>query len=79
MSFSDASSDWQSLYEAAMRETDRAKLAQRIALARDAVLVVIEKSVRNPALADQRAMDNALRNLRKRGRSLDGATSEASA
>jgi hypothetical protein len=75
----DTNSDWKSLYEAAMRETDSSKVAQGIALARDAILTRIEKSIRNPAVADHQAMDNALRNLKKLARRLDCARSKASA
>jgi hypothetical protein len=79
MPATDTNSDWKSLYEAAMRETDSSKAAQGIALARDAILTRIEKSIRNPAVADHQAMDNALRNLRKLARRLDCAKSKASA
>ena len=64
-------SDWKSLYEIALRETDRSKLAQRIATARSAILANVEKSIREPAIGDQCAMDDALRNLRKLARALD--------
>jgi predicted ATPase with chaperone activity len=79
MLLTDASSDWKSLYEAAMREADSSRVGQRIAVARAAILAQIEKSIRNPALVDQRAMDNALRNLRRLARSLDSARSQVSA
>lgn len=75
----DANSDWKSLYEAALRETDSSKVAQRIALARGAILNQIEESLRNPAVAEHSAMDNALRNLRKLARRLDCAGSQAAA
>ncbi len=65
---SQSSSDWKSLYEVALRETDRSKLPERIATARNAILNRIEQSIRNPALGDHRAMDAALRNLRRIGR-----------
>ena len=60
-----ANSDWRPLYEAAMRETDLTKKAQRIAVARVAILDQIEQSIRNPVAGEQCAMDAALRNLRK--------------
>lgn len=65
---SQSSSDWKSLYEVALHETDRSKLPERIATARNAILNRIEQSIRNPALGDHRAMDAALRNLRRIGR-----------
>ncbi len=65
---SQSSSDWKSLYEVALRETDRSKLPERITTARNAILNRIEQSIRNPALGDHRAMDAALRNLRRIGR-----------
>ena len=79
MPAADANSDWKSLYEAALRETDSSKVAQRIALARVAILNQIEESLRNPEVAEHSAMDNALRNLRKLARRLDCARSQASA
>jgi hypothetical protein len=67
----DSKSDWKPLYEAALHETDRSKLAQRIATARHAILNNIERSIWNPALCEQSAMDSALRNLRRLARVLD--------
>ena len=40
----DSNSDWKSLYEAAVGETDRTKLAERVATARSAILRRIEES-----------------------------------
>ncbi|HEX6802481.1 MAG TPA: hypothetical protein VF133_02290 [Terriglobales bacterium] len=60
-----SSSQWNTLYEAAMRETDSRKLAERIAAATNAILNRIEESIHNPALGEHCAMDGALRNLRK--------------
>jgi hypothetical protein len=74
MRIGDVTSDWMSLYEAAVRETDRSKLAERIATARGAILNNIEKSMRQPAFGDQCAMDNALRNLRRLARALDSSS-----
>jgi hypothetical protein len=58
-------SDWKSLYEIAVRETDHNKRPERIAKARNAILNRIEQSIYNPELGDHRAMDAALRNLRR--------------
>ncbi|HEX6802703.1 MAG TPA: hypothetical protein VF133_03410 [Terriglobales bacterium] len=57
--------DWKALYEAALLETDRGKLPARIMSARSAIFDRIEESVTNPLAAEQSAMDNALRNLRR--------------
>ncbi|HET8824019.1 MAG TPA: hypothetical protein VFM77_02745 [Terriglobales bacterium] len=65
---SQSSSDWKSLYDVAVRETDRNKLPERIAIAKNAILNRIEQSIRNPAMGDHCAMDAALRNLRRMGR-----------
>lgn len=65
MSTADNNADWRSLYEAAVRETDRNKLAERIAAARLAILDQIEHSIQNPIVGEQCAMDAALRCLRK--------------
>jgi hypothetical protein len=66
----DSNSDWKSLYEAAVCETDRSKLAERVATARSAILSHIEESLRNPAVGEHCAMDAALRNLRRLAKSL---------
>jgi len=66
----DSNSDWKSLYEAAVCETDRSKLAERVATARSAILNHIEESVRNPVVGEHCAMDAALRNLRRLAKSL---------
>jgi hypothetical protein len=47
-----SSPDWKFLYEAAIRETDRSKLAEQIATARSAILDHIEESIRNPAIGE---------------------------
>jgi hypothetical protein len=70
----DSNSDWKSLYEAAVCETDRSKLAERVATARNAILSHIEESIRNPAVGEHCAMDAALRNLRRLAKSLDSLT-----
>lgn len=57
--------DWKSLCQAAVRETDRSKLPERIAIAQNAILNRIEESIRNPSVGEQCAMDAALRTLRK--------------
>ena len=61
----DTNSDWRSLYEAAVHETDRSKMPERIATARSAILDHIEQSIRTRPLGDHCAMDAALRNLRR--------------
>ena len=43
---SHSSSDWKSLYEVAIRETDRKKLPERIAIAKNAILNRIEQGIR---------------------------------
>ena len=68
MSNSNAGSDWKSLYDAAVHETDRSKIPQRIAAARGAILDKIEDSLRHPAVGEHCAMDAALRNLRRLAR-----------
>src|SRR5713101_8283429 len=70
----DSNSDWKSLYDAAVCETDRSKLAERVATARSAILSHSEESLRNPAIGEHRAMDSALRNLRRLAKSLDSLT-----
>src|SRR5260370_38012130 len=61
----DSNSDWKSLYEAAVCETDRSKLAERVATARSAILNHIDESIRNPAVAEHSAMGAALLALRR--------------
>jgi len=56
---------WKPLYEAALLETDSSKLLQRITTARTAILDRIEESVTRPVPAECRAMDYALRTLRR--------------
>jgi hypothetical protein len=58
-------SDWEPLYEAALLETDRSKLPERISVARNAILDRIEQTLRNPSPAEHRVMNDALRNLRQ--------------
>src|SRR6266496_5457246 len=70
-----SNSDWKSLYQAAVCETDRSKLAERVAAARSAILNHIEESIRNPSVGEHCAMDAALRNLRTLANSLDSLTS----
>ena len=65
-----AKHDWKLLYDAAVRETDRSKLPQRIATAQNAILNRIEESMRSPAFGEQCAMNDALRNLRRLEKSL---------
>jgi hypothetical protein len=56
--------DWKPLYEAALLETDVAKLPERITAARSAILDRIEETFVHSLPGTQRAMDEALRNLR---------------
>jgi hypothetical protein len=57
--------DWKPLYKAALLETDLSKLPQRISAARSAILDRIEESFTHSLLGEHRAMDDALRNLRR--------------
>lgn len=58
------SSNWKPLYEAALLETDPAKVPERIRAARNAILDSIEENLRQPLPTEQRAMNDALRHLR---------------
>jgi len=57
--------DWKPLYKAALLETDGSKLPQRITAARTAILDRIEESLTSPLPSEHRAMDDALRSLRR--------------
>ena len=57
--------DWKPLYEAALLETDSGKLRERITVARSAILDRIEESFTHSLPGEHRAMDDALRHLRK--------------
>ena len=57
--------DWMPWYEMALVETDAGKLPERITMARNAILDRIEESLTHPLPGEQRAMDDALRNLRR--------------
>ena len=57
--------DWKPLYEAALLETDLSKLPGRIIMARNAILDRIEEGLTNPLPSEHRAMNDALRNLRR--------------
>jgi hypothetical protein len=57
--------DWKPLYEAALLENDAVKLPNRIILARSAIFDRIEESLTRPVPGEHRAMDDALRTLRK--------------
>jgi hypothetical protein len=57
--------DWKPLYEAALFETDVTKLPERITAARSAILDRIEESFKHSLPGEHRAMDDALRNLRR--------------
>ena len=56
---------WIPLYEMAVLETDAGKLPQLITVARSAIFDRIEESLTHPLPGEQRAMDDALRNLRR--------------
>ena len=61
----DSDINWEVLYEAAIHETDRSKIRDRVFAARDAILNKIQESLRQPAIYDQCAMAAALRHLQK--------------
>jgi hypothetical protein len=63
--FHSNSSNWKPLYEAALLETDTRKLPERITMARSAIFDRIEESFTQGLPGEHRAMDDALRNLRK--------------
>jgi len=60
-----SNTDWKQLYQAALLETDTEKLPERITTARSAILDRIEESFTHPLPCEQRAMDEALRGLRR--------------
>jgi len=63
--FQSKATDWIPLYEMALLEADAGKLPQRITIARSAIFDRIEESLTHPLPGEQRAMDDALRNLRR--------------
>ena len=63
--FQSKDTDWLPLYEMALLETDAGKLPGRITIARSAIFDRIEESLTHPLPGEQRAMDDALRNLRR--------------
>ena len=63
--FHSNSANWKPLYEVAVSETDAGKLPERIVSARNAILDRIEETLTRPLPSEHRAMDDALRNLRK--------------
>ena len=63
--FHSNSSYWKPLYEAALVESDAGKLPERITIARSAILERIEESLKHSLPGEHRAMDDALRNLRR--------------
>ena len=65
MPFIQAASDWKPLYQAVLLETDGSKLPERITIARTAILDRVEESLTSPLPSEHRAMDDALRNLRR--------------
>jgi hypothetical protein len=56
--------DWKQLYQLALVELDPAKLPQRIADARMALLDRIEDTLKNPGLGEQQMLSDALNGLR---------------
>jgi hypothetical protein len=74
----DSSRDWKRLYDEAIHETDRSKLPERITTAQSAILNTIERSIQNPAVGGQCAMDAALRNLKRLARSNSVSSSRIS-
>lgn len=56
---------WKPLYEAALLESDPSKLPELITIARTAIFDRIEESLTHPLPSEQRAMDEALRRLRR--------------
>lgn len=64
-SFLSSSPDWKPLYQAVLLETDVTKLHERIITARSAILDRIEETFRHSLAGEHRAMDEALRNLRR--------------
>ena len=63
--FQPKDTDWRYLYEMPLLEADANKLPERIAIAKSAILDRIEESLTNPLPGEQRAMDDALSNLRR--------------
>jgi len=60
-----SSTDWKHLYQAALLEPDRDKLAERITTARSAILDRIDESFTHPLPGEHRALGEALRDLRR--------------
>ena len=56
--------DWRPVYEAALLENDPGKIRERISAARTAILDTIEDTLTNSSPGNQRAMNDALSNLR---------------
>lgn len=61
----EAGCDWKSLYEAALLENDPSKVVERIMAARNAIFDRMETTLRSPIPSEHRAMNDALRNLRR--------------
>ncbi len=60
-----SNADWKPLYNAAVLETDITKLPERITTARSAIFDRIEESFAHSLQGEHRAMDEALRHLRR--------------
>lgn len=56
---------WKPLYEAALLENDESKVLERILAACSAILDRIEETPKKPVQGEHRAMDDALRHLRR--------------
>ena len=63
--FQSNGTNWKPLYELAMLERDSGKLPERITTARSAIFDRIEESLTHSVAGEQRAMNDALRNLRR--------------
>ena len=69
--------DWRPLYEAALLENDPGKIRERISAARTAILDTIEDTLTNSLPGNQRAMNDALSNLRRLEHLIVGVSREA--
>jgi hypothetical protein len=63
--FQSSSPDWKPPYQAVLLESDITKLPERITTARSAILDRIEESFKHSLAGEHRAMDEALRHLRR--------------
>ena len=63
--FQSNGTNWKPLYELAVLESDSGKLPERITTARSAIFDRIEESLTHPVAGEQRAMNDALRHMRR--------------